>query len=87
MPTFEIDQYELHAMTYRIEAEDEAQAIVNLFKGEAEQVEGSLEYIEVCEDLGLPADEHQDLAERLREMGIAVDESVIPSIRRIAKVD
>jgi hypothetical protein len=43
--------------------------------------------IEVCEDLGLPADEHRDLAEQLRKLGVTVGEAVIPSIRAIAKVD
>ena len=31
MPTFEIEQYELHAQTYRIEAASEAEAIKRLF--------------------------------------------------------
>ena len=39
MPTYEIGQYELHAMTYRVKAKSEAEAIVKLFRGEAEPVE------------------------------------------------
>ena len=39
----------------------EAEAIAKLFNGEAEAVEGSLEFIEVAEDLGLPADEYRTL--------------------------
>ena len=85
MPTYEIEQYELHVQKYRIEAASEAEAIVKLFGGEAEPVDGSLEYVVVAEDLGVPADEYRDLAEALRDRGISVDE-VIPSIRSIMEV-
>lgn len=87
MPTFEIEQYELHVMKYRVEATDEAQALAKLFDGEAEPVEGSLEYVEVAEDYGLPTDDYRDLADQLRDLGVPVDEAVIPSIRSIAEVD
>ena len=87
MPTYEIEQYEIHAMRYRIDATNEAEAIAKLFDGEAEPVEGSLEYVEICDDRGLPADEHRELAEQLRTLGVPVDEAVIPSIRSIAEAD
>ena len=86
MSTFEIEQYEVHTQTYRVQADTEAEAIAKLFNGEADAVDGGLEYIEVAEDLGLPADEYRDLAEALRALGVSVDE-VIPSIRSIAKVE
>jgi hypothetical protein len=86
MPTFEIEQYELHTMKYKVQAKSEAEAIAKLFGGEADAVDGGLEYIEVAEDLGLPADEYRDLAETLRALGVSVDD-VIPSIRSIEKVD
>jgi len=87
MPTFKIEQYELHTQTYRVQAESEAEAIAKLFNGEADAVDGGLEYIEVAEDLGLPIDEYRDLAEALRALGVSVDEDVIPSIRSISKVE
>jgi hypothetical protein len=34
MPTYEIEQYELHVQKYRVEADDEADAIAKLFQGE-----------------------------------------------------
>ena len=83
--TYEIEQYELHTMKYRVEAATEAEAIAKLFQGEGEAVDNSLEYIEVAEDFGLPADEYPDLAGALREQSIWVD-AVIPSIRSIEKV-
>jgi hypothetical protein len=85
MPTYEIEQFELHCMKYQVEAASEAEAIAKLFQGEAEPVEQSQDLIEVAEDYGLPADEYQELAEALRNQGITVDE-VIPSIRSIEKV-
>jgi hypothetical protein len=86
MPTFEIEQYELHTMKYRVRANSEAEAIAKLLNGEAEAVDGGLEYIEVAEDLGLPADEYRDLAEALRVLDVSVAD-VIPSIRGIERVD
>lgn len=87
MPTYEIEQYELHTMRYHIEATNEAEAIVKLLNGDGEPVEGSLEYIEICETMGLPADEYQNLAGQLHKMGIPVNKAVIPSIRGIALVN
>ena len=81
--TYEIEQYELHTMKYRVEAATEAEAIAKLFDGEGEPVCNGLEYIEVAEDFGLPADEHADLAEALQKLGISVGDTVIPSIRSI----
>ena len=86
MPTYEIEQYELHAMKYRVEAANEAEAITKLFAGEAEPVEQSQDMIEVADGYGLPVDERQQLADALRGLGIKVD-AVIPSIRSIEKVE
>jgi len=87
MPSYEIEQYEIHAMRYRIDAPNEAEAIAKLLDGEAEPVEGSLEYVEICDDRGLPADEHRELAEQLRTLGVPVDEAVIPSISSIVEIE
>ncbi len=86
MPVFEIEQYEIYTTKFRVEAASEAEAVAKLFNGEAEAVDDSLEYIEVAEDLGLPADEFRDLADELRNLGVSVGEHVIPSIRNIEEV-
>ena len=83
MPTYEIEQYEVHTQTYRIEASSEAEAIKMLFDGQAEPVDQSQDFIEVCDDLGLPAEEYRELADQLRSLGISVGEHVIPSIRSV----
>lgn len=86
MPTYEVEQYEIHTHTYRIEADSEAEAIVKLLDGEVEPVDGSLDFIEVAEDVGLPVDEYRELADELRELGVPVDEHVIPSIRAVTVI-
>ncbi len=87
MPIFEIEQYEVHAMKYRVQADSEAEAIAKLLDGKAEAVEGSLEYIEICEDLGLPTDEYQEVTDELRALDVSVDEAIIPSIRSIMEIE
>lgn len=86
MPIFEIEQYELQTVKYRIEAANEAEAVVKLLDGEAEPVDNSLEFIEVADDFGLPADEYAELANQLNELGVPVGEHVIPSIRSIVEI-
>ena len=82
MPTYEIEQYELHALKYRVEANSEAEAIAKVLNGTAMPVDNGLEYIEVAEDFGMPAEEYRDLTEALRDLGVSVD-VVIPSIRSV----
>jgi hypothetical protein len=93
MPTYEIEQYEIHVQTYEVDADNEAEAIAKLFKGDAEPIDDSLEYIEIADDYGLPAEEHRELAEEhrelaeeLRSLGVSMDEHVIPSIRSIVRI-
>ena len=87
MPTFEIEQYELHAQTYRIDAATEAEAIKRLLDGEADAVDNGLDYIEIADDFGLPVDEHRELTEGLKALDIPVGEHIIPSIRSIQQVE
>jgi len=87
MPTYEIEQYELHVMQYRVEADSEAEAIVALFNGEAEPVCQSQEFVEVADDYGLPVDENRELANQLRSLGITVGDDIIPSVRNIEQVE
>lgn len=86
MPTYEVEQYELHVMKYRVEAPSQAEAIARAFHGEAEPVDQSQEFVEVAEDFGLPAEEHRDLAQALRALGVSVPGAVIPSIRSVEQV-
>ena len=85
MPLYEIEQYELHLMKFHVEANSAAEAIERLFRGELEALDNSMEFVEIADDYGMPAEEHRDLADKLRDLDIYVDE-VIPSIRRITEI-
>lgn len=87
MPVYEIEQYELHAMTYRVEADDPADAIVRLLDGEAEAVDNSMDFVEVADDRGMLVEDHPELADKLRTLGVPVDDRIIPSIRSISEVE
>lgn len=82
MPTYLVEQYEIHAQSYHVEADSEAQAVKKVLDGQAQPVDNGCEYIEVADDLGLPADTYPDLAKELAKLGVATDD-VIPSIRDI----
>lgn len=87
MPTYEIEQYELHTMKYRVEADSEAEAIAKLLNGEAEPVCQSQEFVEVADDYGLPVDENRDLVDQLRKLGVSVGDDIIGSIRCIEEAE
>jgi hypothetical protein len=87
MPTFEIEQYELHVMKYTVKAASEAQAVAKVLNGTALPVDNSLEYVETADHYGLPADEHQELANQLRSLGVQVDGPVIASIRSVERIE
>lgn len=87
MPIYEIEQYELHVMKYRVKAASEAKAVAKLLNGKAEAVDDGLEFVEVADDFGLPVDEHRQLAKELHALGVSVGEHIIPSIRSIEEVE
>lgn len=87
MPAYEIEQYELHVTTYRVEADDPADAIVKVLDGEAVPVDDSHEYVEIAEERGLLVEDHPELAARLRALGVPVDDRLIPSIRGVSMVE
>jgi hypothetical protein len=86
MPDYEIEQYELHTSKYRVAAASEAEAIAKLFRGEGELVDNSLEFIEVADYLGIPAEEHPQLAAALQKLDVRQVGDVIPSIRSIEQL-
>jgi hypothetical protein len=86
MPHFRITQYELHTSDYVVDADNEAAAIAKLLNGEEYQyVDGSLEYVEVAHDVGMPAERHPELAEAVAAAGISDCTVLIPSIHQICR--
>ena len=86
MPVFEIEQYEIHAHKYQVEATSAAEAVQKLFAGGAKPVNDGIDFIGVCNDLGLPVQYYPDLANQLRSLGVTVETAVIPSVRSIGEV-
>ena len=88
MPTYEVERYEIYVRRYRVEAGNEVDAIVRVYKDEADPIEGSLEFVGVGNDHGMPVSEALALAEALWEIGaITTFDIIIPAIRSVAKVE
>ena len=87
MALFEIEQYEIHTVKFQVEAKTKAEAIARVFNGEATSVDDGHELVGVCEDLGMPVDEHRKLARKLKKLGVAVGGDVIPSIRSVERLE
>ena len=90
MALFEIEQYELHVMTYRVEADNREEAIVKLLGGDGEPIDDTLEFVEVYYDKGMTADSEPDISSRLQVAGIELGGLgvwVIPSVRECYQVD
>ncbi len=87
MTTFEIEQLVVLVQKHRVKATSAAEAIVKLFDGEAMLVDNNAEVVDLCDERGLPVDDHAALAEELRKAGIMSDQTVIPSILSIEEVE
>lgn len=86
MPLYKIEQVEVYAKTYHVEANTEAEAIVKVFDGEVAPVANAPEPADLCDERGICAADQPQLVEQLREAGIMSDQSVIPSITGIEKL-
>jgi hypothetical protein len=85
MPTYEIDQYELHVLRHRIEADSEADAVVKLLQGEGEPI--SFEFVGIANDYGTSLSENPDLTSELFDRGVIdSNDLIIPSIRSVSVV-
>ena len=80
MPVFQNEQYELHCQTYSVDANSEAEAIRKLLDGEAEPLDGMLEFIEVARTVAFGCHHSENLAISFeREMSQSVTGSCRPS--------
>jgi hypothetical protein len=89
MPTYTIEQYEIHVATWRVKATSAAHAIAHLInplratsEDVPELVDNSIEYVDIADTCGMPSDEHPELAEALEARGINCA-GIIPSIRSV----
>lgn len=83
MAKYVVEQYELHAQQYFVDASSEAEAIKKVLDGEAEMGEG--EYIGLFEDYGMSLHSKPEVADALEEYIERHDsgEIYIPSIRSV----
>lgn len=89
MPTYEIEQYELHAQTFHVAADSPAQAIIKLWAGQAAAVDNTLELIAIpADEFGLSVDDNPELAAELwRLEAIRGAADCIPGIRSVELID
>jgi hypothetical protein len=87
MGVYELERYELYVKRYHVHSDSELDAVLRLYHGEAEPVDGPMEFVEVANNDGLPVAEALDLAAQLLEVGAIENfDIVIPSIRSIREV-
>jgi hypothetical protein len=88
MPTFEVERYEIYVQRYRVEASNEVDAIILVYKDAGDPIEGSLEFVRIGNDHGMPLSEALALAEALWEIGAITDfDIIIPAIRSVREVE
>jgi hypothetical protein len=88
MPNFEVERYEIYVQRYRIQAENEVDAIILVYRDKGDPIEGSLEFVQIGNDCGMPVSEALELATALWEIGaITTFDIIIPSIRSVREVE
>lgn len=80
MPTYIVEQYELHCTRYRVEAKDRGEAIRKVFDGDGEEVGGTL-YIDTDDTRGMPLNHLTKSECRTLELDEMSD--FVPSIRSV----
>jgi hypothetical protein len=85
MAQFVVEAFELHAQKYRVEAETPAEAILNFYRGDGEEL-GPSELIEMSTDHGLLVDANPDLLAELTALGEKVDDDIIAGILDVAEI-
>jgi len=56
MPVYDVQQYEVHAVTYRVSAANPAEAVKKVLNGEGWSIDNSQEFIEVADMYGMPVE-------------------------------
>ena len=85
VPRFEIKQYQTHVATIYVDAPTAAEAIELLYDNKIPAQPNVTEFLEINEDIGMPADENPALTKALRARSERID-SHIPSIANITKI-
>lgn len=89
MPIYDVEQYELHAQTYRVEAASEAEAIAKVLDSEADALDDACDYIEVPDVYGMSEEEPGafEIISELRRLGYHIgQDGYVDSIRSVTEV-
>lgn len=87
MPEYDVELYELHAMTFRVTAENEIEAVDKAFKGHGIPSDEGSYLVEHDEDHGIPIDECPELAEGLQKLGYQIGkDDFIGGLRSVQEV-
>ena len=86
LTVYEIEQYEVHLATYRVASRSVADAIKKVLEGEADLVDGSLQYIDIDTERGLRLDGDPKLADELMKLGVGLDVDQVPSIHSVRRL-
>lgn len=85
--TYHVGQYELHVSTYEVEGTSVARAIKRVLDGDGNLIEPSPVFSNIVEELGINVGENLQLVRELRELGVAVEGDVVPSIASVLTID
>lgn len=88
MPIYRIEQYELYAQTYEVDAPSPAAALDRVLNGRVDAGDDAPDYIDVCDTMGMPLEQNVDLVNQLRDMGHMIGHTgIVDSIRSIEEVE
>lgn len=80
MKEFIVQRYEVWSQQIRVEATSAADAINRVRDGQGDDVDNSLEYIELADHIGLHYNGNEEIFD---ELGLTEDDSFIPTIRSV----
>lgn len=85
MPKFEIEQYEIHSVTYRVEANSVKEALIEIMNGGGDRI--YTEYVEVLDSVGVDRNilDDKDIEEIEDRTGCFCYDR-IPGIMRVTEV-
>ena len=89
MPRYRIERYEIHTSQFEVEASNKAEAVKKVLTSEAgDFVDDGVEFIEMCDAMGLPRKADPELFDSVRRLGcLHKGATFLPSIRAVEEVD
>lgn len=86
MAEYIIEQYELHAQQWSVEADSEAEALEKFLEGDASMIEDGCDYVEVADEYGMKVTD-QELIRQLHERSVIAEIAPTVKLHSIRKLD